>query len=63
MTERDSITMVEHIRATERERCIKIAEEIGVLEAPPADEFERGFHEAATHIAAAIRALEGKQPR
>lgn len=40
----------------ERKRCVQIAEKVGVLQAAPADEFERGFHSAAEQIAAAIRA-------
>lgn len=30
MAKRDSLTMIEHLRETERERCAKIAEKVGV---------------------------------
>lgn len=52
---RDSLTMIEHLRATERERCAKIAEQVGAIEVKASDEYERGFEDAARQIAFTIR--------
>jgi hypothetical protein len=62
MTKRNSITMVDHLRAQEREQCAKIAEQVGIVDVLPADDFERGFHSAAEQIAAAIRS-DGEKAR
>ena len=52
---RDLAAHIDLALAAERERCAKIAEHIGVLEADPADEYERGLHSASKRIAATIR--------
>jgi hypothetical protein len=55
MTKRDSLTMIEHLRYTERERCAKIAER-----------YERkcgsvNGRKAALDIASEIRASDGEK--
>jgi hypothetical protein len=59
MTKRDSVTMVQHLRSTERERCAKIAETPELwMPQEGRDKFPaNSMHkEAGRAIAAAIRA-------
>lgn len=65
MTNRASLTIVEHLRETERERCAKIAENPALWMPQEGRSYfpANAMHkEAGVAIAAAIRQADGEQP-